>query len=103
MNSNIYYLIAAVFGAIPGTIAAIASLKNGRKTDFIAGQLTTSSDNDKTIGEVTATISDQIQTANDLTIGEMVEDSHAKLSREDKDYDKHHPSIPSTKGNTNNP
>lgn len=71
MNPAIYYLIAAIVSSIPATIAAIASIKSNRKSNVIQSQLTT---------------------GNDLTVAEMVEDSHAKLSREDTDYDKHHPS-----------
>lgn len=68
-HADFYSLIAAVIVAIPGYIAAIASVKGNKKSSNITAQL---------------------KTGNDLTIAEMVEDSHAKLSTDDTDYEKHH-------------
>lgn len=71
--SPTFYIVLATINAVPATIAAIAALRTGKRTASVQALLATS---------------------NDLTVAEMVEDSHAKLSREDRDFDKHHPSAP---------
>lgn len=80
MDPAVWYAIGAGLTAIPSTIAAIASVRGNRKSGTAAAN--------------TAAIVGQLTTGNDLTVAEMVEDSHAKLSRDDRDFDKHHPSGP---------
>lgn len=69
MSGNLFYLIGSIIYAFPACLGLYYARKNGKKSDGITAQLTTS---------------------NNLTIAEMVEDQHAKLSREDTDYDQHH-------------
>lgn len=80
MSGDVLYLAGAVLYSIPSTIAAVAAVRANRKS--------------KTAVANTLAIKAQLQTGNDLTVAEMVEDSHAKLSRADTDYDQHHPSTP---------
>lgn len=63
-------VFALLIISIPGIIAAVASLRNGR----------------------------ELKTGNDKTVGEMVAEGHAKLSDEETAFTTHRPVKPKTNG-----